>query len=99
MRRDHARRAARHRLHDGHPEPFEARREDERLGAAVPAREVLVADEAEPDDALVLEHRLIAPTRAPGDGERVRSAEERVRLDERAEVLARLECRNAEEVR
>src|SRR5207244_3970293 len=49
--------------------------------------------------ALVLEHRLIAPTRAPGDGERVRSSEERVRLDERAEVLARLECRNAEEIR
>ena len=50
VRRRDDRDAARHRLHDRHPEPLEPRRVDERSGAAHQLRHLAVCDEAELED-------------------------------------------------
>ena len=84
---------------DRHPEALEARRVDERRRAAVEARELVVGHVAEPDDARPVERRLLAPALAAGDREREAvAASSAMRLDERAEVLARLERRDREHV-
>ncbi len=98
VRRRHDRRPARHRLDDRHPEALEARRVDGDGGAAVEAGQLLVGDEAEPTHPRVVELRLLAPALAAGDREQDVAAEEPVRLDERLEVLARLERGDAEDV-
>ena len=98
-RRDH-RRAGSHRLRHRHPEALEAGGVDDRGGAAVETRKLLVGHAPEPDDAGAVELRLLAPADAAGDGEREAPVgDQRVRVDERAEVLARLESRHREQVR
>ena len=99
MRRGDDRRARRHRLGDRHPEALEPRGVDDRGGAPVEARELGVGDAAEPDDARPVELRLLAPARSADDGEREPGVgKERVRLDQRAEVLARLERGHRQQV-
>ena len=99
VRRRDDRRAARHRLDDRHAEPLEPRRVDDGRRAAVEARELVVGDAAEPDHARHVEPRLRAPSGAADDREREVAAEEAERVDERAEVLARLERRHRQQVR
>jgi hypothetical protein len=100
MRRCDDRRARRHRLGHRHAEALESRRVDDRCCAAVEAGELVVGDAAEPDDAGAVELRLLAPAGATGDGERKPTVgNERVGVDERGEVLARLEGRDREQVR
>ena len=99
VRRADDRRAARHRLDHRQPEALEARRVGEHRGAAVQARQLVVVHVAEPDDARPVERRLLAPTfRADDRQPEVVAGEQRVCLDERREVLARLERRHGEDV-
>ena len=99
MRRGDNRCTARHRLRDRHPEPLEARWVDDRRGTAIEARELGVADAAEPVDAGPVERRLVAPAGAADDREpKSRVVEQPEGLDQRPEVLARLERRDGEEV-
>ena len=93
-------RTAGHRLGDRHPEALEPRRVDDRGGAAVERGELVVGDAAEPHDAGPVELGLLAPARPADDDElELGVGEERERLDERAEVLARLERRDRQQVR
>ena len=91
--------AGRHRLQHRDPEALEARRVDRRRRAAVEARELGVRHEPEPADPVAGELGLLAPALAAGDREQEVAAEQLVGLDERLEVLARLERRDGEEVR
>ena len=91
--------AARHRLHDRHPEPLETRRIDERGGATHQPGHLALGDEPELDDPRVVEQRLIAPAGAARDRERQLAAQRPPRLHQRLEVLARLERGEAEHVR
>ena len=100
VRRRDDRRAGGHRLGDRHAEALEARWVGDDGRSAVEPGELLVADAAEPDDTGPVELRLLAPALAADDHEREpRVAEQRERLDERAEVLARLERCDREQVR
>ena len=99
MRRGHRRRPARHRLDDRHPEALEAGRIDGDGRAAVEPRELLVGDEAEPDDVRSPQLRLVTPAAAARDREQGVVAEQAMRGDERLQVLARLERRHGEHVR
>ena len=92
--------AAGHRLGDRHPEALEPRRVDDRGGASVEGRKLIVGHTTEPDDAGPVELGLLAPARAADDGQlELGVGEERERLDQRAEILARLERRDREQVR
>ena len=100
MRRRDDRSTAGHRLGDRHPEALEARRVDDGRCAAVEACELLVGDTAEPHDPAPVELGLVAPPRSACDREHELEIGEKLeRLDERLEVLARLERRNREQVR
>ena len=100
MRRGDDRRAAGHRLGDRHPEPLEPRGIDDGGGAAVERRELVVADPPEPRDSRPVELRLLAPARSADDGElEPEVVEQRERLDERSQVLSRLERRHRQQVR
>ena len=90
------RHASRHRLDDRNAEALETRRVDERGGAPVEARELVVVDVAEPDHVGAVERRLRPPALRADDGERV--AVRQRRGEQRLEVLARLERRHGEEV-
>ena len=98
MRRRDNRHAAGHRLDDRHPEALEARGVDDDRRAAVEPRQLLVGDEAEPDDVRAGEERLLAPARAARRREEQLFAEQPMGLRERLEVLPRLERRDRQHV-
>ena len=100
VRRGDDGRARRHRLGDRHAEALEPRRVDDDRRAAVEPRQLGVGDAAEPHDARPVELGLRAPAGAARDDEReAEVGDERKRLDERAQVLARLERRHRERIR
>ena len=65
------RRPARHRLDDRHPEPLEARREDEHGRTAVEARQLVVRDVVDDAHAETVEHVEVLPRLARADREHV----------------------------
>ena len=100
VRRADDRCAAGHRLDHRQPEALEPRRVDERGGAAVEPCELVVVDIAEPDDARQIESGLLAPALGADDGEHeVVVPRPGEGIDERGEVLPRLERRHGEHVR
>ena len=99
MRRGDDRHAARHRLEHGNPEAFEERRVDEYGRASVEARELLVVDVAEADYSRPVESRLRPPPAGPDDRERQTIAAQLARVEQRLEVLPRLQRRNRQHVR
>ena len=99
VRRRDDRHAAGHRLRDRHPEALEARRVDGDGRPAVEPCELLVGDEPEPDDVRPAQLGLVAPAGAAGDREQEVAVEQPVGLDERGQVLARLERGDGEHVR
>src|SRR5207253_3008690 len=89
--------SARHRLDHRHPETLEARGIDEDARAAVQARQLAVRREAEAEDSRRMERRLFPPTGGADHREReLGLPKQRMRREERAEVLPRLERRNGE---
>ena len=99
VRRADDRRAAGHGLDHRQPEPLEPRGVREHRGAAVEPRQLVVVHVAEPDDARPVERRLLAPSlRADDRQQQVAATEQRMRLDERREILARLERGHREDV-
>src|SRR5579864_3200153 len=100
MGRRDDRRPTGHRLGDRHAEALVARRVDHHRSTAIEPRELVVVDAAEAHDAGTVELRLLTPALPSDDDEcEVPLAEERPRLGERAEVLARLERRDRQYVR
>src|SRR5581483_117446 len=99
MGRSDDRDAARHRLDDGDAETLEPRRVRDDGGAAVERCELVVARAPDAHDARLVERRALAPPLCAGDGEEQLTPEQPVRVDEDAEVLARLERRDGEHVR
>ena len=99
VRRGDDRRAGRHRLGDRHPEALEARRVDDDRGAAVEPRELARRRRGRAGRRRARSSCGCSPQPcAADDGEReLGVGEQREGLDERAEVLARLERRDGQQ--
>ena len=98
MRRCDDRCTAGHRLDDRHPEALESRGVRRDRCPSVERRQLGVRDVAQPAHARVVEQRLLAPARAPDDGEQRVAGEHSVGFGERLQVLARLERRHRDDV-
>ena len=83
----------------GMPNPSMPRRVDVHGRTAVETRQLLVGHVAQPDDAVGRRTVLLAPALAACEDERRLAPEPAPRLDEREEVLARLEGADAQHVR
>jgi hypothetical protein len=89
----------RHRLDDRHPETLEPRGQNERGGTAIERRQPLVLDVSERSHAGPLQRRLFAPSLPADDREGGGIVEESVRVEQCLQILARLERRDAEQIR
>jgi hypothetical protein len=91
--------ATRHCLHDRHSESLEPGRVDERCRATHQPWHLRICDEPELQDPGVVEQRLVAPTGGARNGQRQLPTQRPPCLDQRLEILARLERGEAEHVR